>query len=222
MSRQAHAALDYPMAERVDYLQILAALIGADTTVSHHELGVLQEFCTTLELDDASRDRVVASTRKVDAAAIRATCERLKASELRFTLVSDLLYLAYSDAHYGQPEREVIEGIARLVGISYHQLDAMESYARAVVAERIGRMPTDKRGDDVVDDLRPNAAAALAATGVPLAAVAIAGAGVGPTSIATGLTTLGLGALGVGVGVAAALGVGSFFAVRSLYRTLYA
>lgn len=220
MDRVAHAALDYPLAERVDYLHVLAALVGADANIHAHELGVLEEFCTALEVDDASRHRILAFTRKVEAGLVRETCERLRTSELRFTLASDLLYIAYSDAHYGPAEREVVEGIARLLGIGYRQLDAMESYARAVLAERMGNLPTDVRGDNVDHDLRPSAIAGLAAAGVPLAAVALAGAGLGPTSIAAGLATLGLGAVGAGVGVAAALGIGSFFAVRELYRRM--
>jgi uncharacterized tellurite resistance protein B-like protein len=218
MDRQIHAALSHPKEARLDYLRVLAALVGADTTVRSHELGVLREFCDALDLTPSEANEILAFVRNVRADVVRETCERLKTSELRFTLVSDLLYIAHTDATYAPQERELIETIARLLGVSFRQLEAMDTYAQAVLASRAGRMPGDVTADDAPDDARANTVAGLAAAGVPLAAVMAAGAGVGPTSIASGLAVLGMGAMSTGAGVAALLGVGSFMLVRMLIK----
>lgn len=218
MDRQIHAALSHPKEARLDYLRVLAALVGADTTVRSHELGVLREFCDALDLTPSEADQILAFVRNVRADVVRETCERLKTSELRFTLVSDLLYIAHTDATYAPQERELIETIARLLGVSFRQLEAMDTYAQAVLASRSGRMPGDVTADDAPDDARANTVAGLAAAGVPLAAVMAAGAGIGPTSIASGLAALGMGAMSTGAGVAALLGVGSFMLVRMLIK----
>lgn len=217
----AHAALAYPLEERLDYLLVLAALVGVDETVSSNELGLLAEFCDKLESGGENKEAILAFARDVDPVRVVDTCERLATSELRFTLVSDLLYIAHADDRYDDAEREVIGNIARRLGITWRQLDAMDAYARSVLRARVSRLPTDDSGDDAMaEELRENATAGLAAAGVPLAAVAVAGAGLTPLKIAGGLAAMGMGTVGVGVGVAAALGVVSFYAVRGLQRML--
>jgi uncharacterized tellurite resistance protein B-like protein len=218
----ANPAAAQPKAARIDYLTVLAAVVGVDASVSGKELGVLAQFCDDLGLDPEEKQSIIQFARAVDPAAVIAACERLKESELRFTVVSDLLFIAYTDDRYAPSEREVIEGIARMMGVSWRQLEAMEQYATSVLRSRTAALPTSTTGDDAAEtDLTENAVAGLAAAGVPLAAVAVAaatasGSAVGP--VAAGLAVLGMGTVGGGVAAAAALGVGSFFAVRSLYR----
>ena len=220
----ANPAAAQPKAARIDYLTVLAAVVGVDSNVAGKELGVLAQFCDDLDLAPDEKQSILAFTRSVDPAAVLAACERLKESELRFTVVSDLLFIAYTDDRYAPSEREVIEGIARMMGVSWRQLDAMEQYATSVLRSRTGALPTATTGDDANDsDVTGNAVAGLAAAGVPLAAVAMAaattgGSAVGP--VAAGLAVLGMGTVGGGVAAAAALGVGSFFAVRTLYRLI--
>lgn len=220
-----HAAADLPLAERQDYLRVLAALAHVDGQVAGQELGVLRGFCEALDVTGDAQEPVVRFAHAPDPAAVRATCERLRGSQLRFTLVTDLLYIAHTDARYTAAEREVVEGIAELLQIHPRQLEAMDRYARAVLRQRVGRLPDDPAGDDDGVDLAANAAGSLAACSVPLAAVAAAGGGAG---LGSGLATLGAGlaaglgvtAVAAGVGVAAGIGVGSFLAVRGLYRAL--
>jgi|JI10StandDraft_1071094.scaffolds.fasta_scaffold685526_2 uncharacterized tellurite resistance protein B-like protein len=220
----ANPAAAQPKVARIDYLTVLAAVVGVDSNVAGKELGVLAQFCDDLDLAPDEKQSILAFTRNVDPATVLAACERLKESELRFTVVSDLLFIAYTDDRYAPTEREVIEGIARMMGVSWRQLDAMEQYATSVLRSSPAALPTSTTGDDANDSaVTENAVAGLAAAGVPLAAVAVAaatasGSAVGP--VAAGLAVLGMGTVGGGVAAAAALGVGSFFAVRSLYRLI--
>ena len=144
--------------------------------------------------------------------------ERLKGHELRYTLVSDLLYIAHSDASYDALEKELVVTIARLLGVSFRQLEGMDNYAQAVVAERVGRIPSDSSGDDTPDDTRANIIGALAAAVLPLFAVVAAGAGTGTFSIANGLQTLGRGSLTPGFFVTGLIGAAAFYVTRELVR----
>jgi uncharacterized tellurite resistance protein B-like protein len=216
----AHTASDLPISERMDYLRVLAALTAVDDDIAGTELGALGEFCDALGVAGQNKEEVFAFAHDTDNKRVRATCERLRDSQLRYTLVTDLLYIAYTDQTYSSEEREVVEGIAELLHIDARQLDAMETYAQHVLRARVGRLPSDPAGEDD-DDSSANIAGGLAAAGVPLTAVALAGGG----GLAQGLAVLGGAALGAGAaagaGVAAGIGVVSFFAVRGLYRSLF-
>lgn len=218
MERHAHAALAHPVELRVDYALVLAALVGADNNVRGHELGVLREFCEALQLNAAQTDQVLAFVRAARADVVREICETLKTHELRYTLVSDLLYIAHSDASYDALEKELVVTIARLLGVSFRQLEGMDNYAQAVVAERVGRVPTDTTGDDTPDDTRANVIGALAAVVIPLFAVVAAGAGTGSFSIANGLERLGRGSFPAGFAVTAIIGAVAFYVVREVIR----
>ncbi len=221
-SQDAHKASDLPLAERLDYLRVLSALTSQDGTVAGRELGALDEFCDSLGLSELQRRDVMIFARNPDPAAVRATCERMRSSHLRFTLVTDLLYIAYTDDEYTEDEREIIEGIATLLDIDRRQLEAMERYATQMLRNRVSNLPARPDGDED-DVVGANLAGTLAGAGVPIAAVAAAGAGFSGASMATGLAALGgafgLG-VGAGVGLAAGMGVASFVAVRNLYGWL--
>lgn len=212
-----HPALELALAERADYLVIVASLAAADGQTSDAEMARLREWCTALDLPAADRARVVAAAEAPNATEVGKALIRLHDSPLRFTLVTDLVFLALVDGTYGDEEQREIHRIAGLCGVSVAQVGAIERYARAV--HEAGK--TTHLSGKELKRLGGDVAAGLASAGVPIAAVAVSGSvfGLSAAGISSGLAALGLGlGMASGIGVAAAIGVGSYFGVRWLYR----
>jgi len=212
-----HPATKLPLSERVDYLVVVASMAAADGEIAAAEYEKLREFCKALELGPAEIGQVMAAVEEPDTVRIREVTGRLRSSQLRFTLMTDLIFMALADEKFVEAERREIRALADALNLTEPQLAALEKYVQAVLkagkAEGVGAEDFKKLGGDV--------AASLAATGIPIAAVAVSGTvfGLSAAGITSGLAALGLG-LGMtsGLGVAVAIGVGSFFSVRWLYR----
>jgi uncharacterized tellurite resistance protein B-like protein len=218
---KTHSALELPIEERKDYLRVLAALASVDNRIDAEELGVLGELCDALGVTGSHRAEIVDFTRKVDEERVERICASLKGSPLRFSLVTDLLYMAQTDREYTLREREVVESIARYLGIEFRQLDAMEQFADGALRSRVSRLPADERGDNADFDRSANTAAVITAVLAPIAVVVWLGGGTGTQAISLGLDDLGMrqGA-GLGVVVAVLLSAALFFLVRTAVGVL--
>lgn len=210
-----------PIEQRLDYLRVLAALAGADGILGGRELGALEAYCDRLGVGFEHRSTVFDAARRVDPKRVTTVCERFRNSDLRFSLLTDLLVIAMTDRTYGDAERVVIEAIADLLDISQPQLRAMEAYADRSV-RTMGR-PRERRGDD--DPTRDRAialgSAALAVLTVFGAAYA-AGFDSRSDRFANGLIRLGFG-LGAVIGMAVALSIGAiaFFVVHAALQGMW-
>jgi uncharacterized tellurite resistance protein B-like protein len=198
-------------------LVVVASMAAADGEITAPEYEKLREFCKALELGPAEIGQVMAAVEEPNAVRIREVTGRLRSSQLRFTLMTDLLFMALADEKFVEAERREIRALADALNLTDPQLAALEKYVQAVLkagkADGVGAEDFKKLGGDV--------AASLAATGIPIAAVAVSGTvfGLSAAGITSGLAALGLGlGMASGLGVAVAIGVGSFFSVRWLYR----
>lgn len=218
MSQSAqHPAMQLPLSERVDYLVVVASMAAVDGEVSATEFEKWREFCKALELGPAETGQVMSALEYPDKVRIQEVTARLRSSELRFTLMTDLLFMAHADDKYCEAEQREIRELADALNVNEAQLAALEKYVLAVLkaakAEGVGSEHLKSLGGDV--------AASLAAAGVPIAAVAVSGsvAGLSAAGITSGLAALGLGlGMAAGIGAVAGIGVASYFGVRWLYR----
>jgi uncharacterized tellurite resistance protein B-like protein len=212
-----HPATQLPLSERVDYLVVVASMAAADGEVSAAEFEKWREFCKALELGPEETGQVMSALDYPDKVRIQDVAARLRSSELRFTLMTDLLFMAHADDEYCEAEQCEIRELSDALNVNDAQLAALEKYVLAVLkaanTEGVGSENLKKLGGDV--------AASLAAAGVPIAAVAVSGsvAGLSAAGITSGLAALGLGlGMTAGIGVVAGIGVASYFGVRWLYR----
>ena len=211
-----HPAGQLPRDELVDYMVAVASMAAAGGKVHAEQIDGLRVSCKALELADRDVDRVIAAAAKPDEAQVEEVLARLKKSDLRFTLLTDLIILALVDGKYARAEREYAAQVARSLDIAEAQLAVFEKYAdaahRAAGAGSSSGLDFKKLGGDV--------SASIVSVGVPIAAVAAAGSvsGLSAAGVTSGLAALGAG-MGMvpGLGVAVAAGVGSYFAFRWVY-----
>jgi len=216
MNKKNHPLYYYSEEEKVDYLMIIASVSSADGEVSDEEILKLREICKSVELSSKSIGNVIAAAEGLSDSELTEILDRLKKSDLKFTLLSDMIFLAYVDDDYDEYENQYIEGIAKQLKIKKDQLEAIKKYVNAV-----RKAQNSKDTKESLKELGGDVAASLATTGVPIAAVAVSGSvfGLSATGITSGLAALGMGlGMTTGIGVVAALGAGSYFGVRWLYK----
>lgn len=221
-----HPARGEAVEARVAYAKAVAALAQADGEVSVEELSDLKKLCTDMDLDDAQTAAVLDFANEPDSRAVRDTLRALRLSNLRFTLVTDMVVLGLADGTYSLDERKQVRSVAGVMGIDEDQVVGIEQYV-------LGKAHADRDKQRRMDEIRAldvedvplstlgELAARLAALGVPVGAILVASPldELSYTAVQAGLSTLGLGMGPVpGVGIAFGMGMGTFFGVRWLAR----
>lgn len=218
MDHQQHPLRAYPEVERVDYLSVVASLAAADGTVTDDEVNRIREFCEHARIGDIGIGLIIAAIENPAVIELDVVLPRLAQTELRFTLLLDMLALAHADGLCCADEQAEIQKIAAMLAITPAHMEAANRYVEAMMAA--SRNPSRRSGAEW-QRVGAEIADALNAAGVPLRAVALAGAMMG-----TGASS-GLAALRAGMGIASedaaavSLNARSYSGVRRLCQKLF-
>jgi uncharacterized tellurite resistance protein B-like protein len=213
MTEKQHEALGLPLSERVDYLIIVASMAGADVELKQQETDKLKALCEQLGLPDEELKKVLTAAQSATAS-IHRHLEGLKASPLRFSLLSDCVSLAYADGKYENSEKAEIRSLAAQLDVSEEQLSAIEELVATCHQAAKGGPVSEKHGEEI--------ATKLAQVGVPVGVMAaVSVVGLEMTGAATGLAALGIGlGAATGFGAVFGLGVGTYMGVRWLQKRI--
>ncbi len=217
MTSHEHEAKNIPLDERVAYATVVGSMAAADDVVVPAELDRLKSLCRELGLPDAETQKVIVTAEGRNSVAARRAMTHLAGSDLRFTLYTDCLLLAYADDTVAKAEREMLDGIAKALRIDDDRAKLLEEYVS--VARQAARPGAD--GDEA--KARAEAIASkLAALGIPVGAVALTSAAwLSVAGITTGLAAVGAGlGIATGFGAVVGLGVGTLYGVRWLHHKL--
>jgi uncharacterized tellurite resistance protein B-like protein len=163
-----HPARGLPEPQRIDYLTAVGSILFADGTVSESELEKLRHMCLALELSPAGVEEVIgafadaggaqlsplaAAGQQPDPARVSRIVAGYRNKDLRFTLLTDAIVMAYADGRIDEGESEEIASWAEALQISTAQAVLIARYVAQVVSD-------EGEGDD--KDLSKELAAGLA------------------------------------------------------------
>ena len=166
-----HPASVGTVQERVDYASIVASLAAVDQEVTPDELDAIHDLCRFLDLPPHTTRVVQKFAQEPDHIAVRDALIRLRDSPLRFTLVMDMVSLAYADGRYDLDERRQVRGLAAVMLVSEAEVEQAEDRVRAYNAEVAEEEAVAPVPDSSVETL-----AQVVAAGVPTATVLALGA----------------------------------------------
>lgn len=203
-----HEAVDSPLRERVGYATVVALMAAADDEVDERERDHLKKLCAALALPESSTAEVLAAAEAADDVRVQEAIGVLRGSDLRFTLFTDCLLVAYADDQVVPEEEAQLSELAEALAIDDKQQQALRKLAAAMSAGK----PDDVEG--VRDSLREARIPARA-----LAYVSATGFGVVGSTVGLGVLAAAIG-IPTGIGALVGLGVGTMIGVRWLHRQL--
>jgi uncharacterized tellurite resistance protein B-like protein len=117
-------------AEKTAYITAIASIATADNSASEEEISYLMDLADHAGLSDADKQVVETAAKDTTDSALRQSLDTLKSSELRFSLVADLIAFAESDNNLAPEEKEHIAGVADYLGIDKSQLEALSDFVK--------------------------------------------------------------------------------------------
>jgi len=126
----------YSDLEKGAYLGAIASIATADRSASEEELDYIEALCEGAELSEAQTDLIRRAAMEPMADDDLKRClDVLKTSDLRFSLISDLIAFAESDQNYTPEEKQSVEKVASYLGIDQQQLSLLDQFTKKAVQE---------------------------------------------------------------------------------------
>jgi uncharacterized tellurite resistance protein B-like protein len=123
---------DYSDQEKVAYLSAIASIATADRQASDDEIEFLQALCATAYLSEPQQASVLQAARDSSNSQLQSNLNVLQNSQLRFSLITDIISFAKADGQYTAEEESRIQDVARYLGIDQQQYSALSQVAEKV------------------------------------------------------------------------------------------
>ncbi|GAA4379385.1 TerB family tellurite resistance protein [Hymenobacter koreensis] len=129
MANEQQVLQQYSEAEKTAYLSVIASIASADREASAPEVEFLQQLAQTAGLSPQGTQQVVTAAQDSTNESIAANLNQLKNSQLRFSLVKDLISFARADGSYANNEEQMINKISDYLGVNQQQVQTLEQVA---------------------------------------------------------------------------------------------
>lgn len=114
--------------EKGAYLGAIASIATADRQASQEELDSLTQLCDAAQLNDQQKQAVLQAANSISDEELKQCLDILKNSNLKYSLVTDLIAFAKSDSDYNQPEQQQIQKIAQYLGVNQQQFSLLDQF----------------------------------------------------------------------------------------------
>jgi uncharacterized tellurite resistance protein B-like protein len=126
----------YTDLEKGAYLGALASLATADRAATEEELDYIEALAESANLSEPQKKLILqAATTPMADRDLNRCLDTLKNSELRFSLVSDLIAFAQSDKNYSEEEKQTVEKIAAYLQVNQAQFSLLDQFTNKAVQE---------------------------------------------------------------------------------------
>jgi uncharacterized tellurite resistance protein B-like protein len=129
---------NYSEAEKTAYLSAIASLATADRQASAPEAEFLQRLTQQAGLSQAAAQQVVQAAQDSSNQTIQQNLDALKGSDLRFSLITDLISFARADGAYSNDEEAMVSKMAAYLGVNAEQKATLEN-----VVDQAANVPHD-------------------------------------------------------------------------------
>ena len=121
---------DYSDVEKGSYLGAIASIATADRTASEEELNYIMALADSAGLSEQQKNAVERAATELSGEELKRCLDNLKSSDLRFSLVTDLIAFAESDKNYTPEEKANIEKIAQYLNINKQQFSLLDQFVQ--------------------------------------------------------------------------------------------
>jgi uncharacterized tellurite resistance protein B-like protein len=121
---------EYTDQEKGAYLGAIASIATADHVATPEEIEHLEELAEAAGISEDQKSAVVRAATELSEEELRRCLDILKDSELRFSLVADLIQFAESDRNYSENEKKSVENIASYINVNKEQFSLLDQFVK--------------------------------------------------------------------------------------------
>lgn len=128
MEQQENLLKDHSDREKGAYLGAIASLATADHSASDEEIKYIRSLAASADLSPEQEQAVVNAATELSGDELKKCLDILKTSDLRYSLVTDLIAFARSDSDYSEREQEGIKKVSDYLNIQPEQFSLLDQF----------------------------------------------------------------------------------------------
>lgn len=133
-----HPALELPDAQRLDYAMLIATMVFADGVVDPAEKTLLGNLCRALGLSEVVAQGLLATAQGKQRPDVTALAAKFTDAEIRQSLLTDAIVMAYADGKVVSAEADAIAAIAKALDFTPAQAALMGRFVATVEGASVG------------------------------------------------------------------------------------
>lgn len=114
--------------EKGAYLGAIASIATADRQATSEELDYLSALADTAGLSAEQKDAVLKAANEISDEDLKRCLDVLKNSDLKFSLVTDVIAFAKSDNDYSEEEQKSVQKMANYLGVNQQQFSLLDHF----------------------------------------------------------------------------------------------
>jgi uncharacterized tellurite resistance protein B-like protein len=119
---------NFSATEKVAYLSAIASIATADRSATEDEIEFLEALSDSADLSAAQEQEVIQAANDPSNANLKRHLDNLKNSELRYSLLADMISFAKLDGQYTAEEQNKVQQIASYLNINQSQFNALNQF----------------------------------------------------------------------------------------------
>lgn len=144
MEEQSNLLEGYSDKEKGAYLGAIASLATADHQASAEEMEYMEELCQAAKLSPEQTGAVRQAATELSGEELNRCLDVLKNSELKYSLVTDLMAFAKADNDYSEAEEQNIQKISQYLGVDQQQFSLLDQFSKQATTETRQQAPSQQ------------------------------------------------------------------------------
>lgn len=125
----------YSDMEKGAYLGAIASIATADRQATEEEMEYIRELCEAAELSGEQTALIERAATELAGEELTKCLDVLKGSDLKHSLITDMIAFAKSDGNYSPEEQGGIKQISDYLGVSEQQFSLLDQFAQKAVEQ---------------------------------------------------------------------------------------
>jgi uncharacterized tellurite resistance protein B-like protein len=146
MQQEEKLLKDYSDTEKGAYLGAIASIATADHSASEEELDYIMELADSADISEQQKEAVRRAATELSGDELIRCLDILKTSNLRFSLITDLINFAKSDRQYSDEEKKNVEKIANYLNINREQFSLLDQFVNKTAEVEVPAEEVSKQG----------------------------------------------------------------------------
>jgi tellurite resistance protein len=127
----------YPDQEKGAYLGAMASIATADRQASDEELQYIAALCDAADISEPQKEAVIRAANELNGEELKKCLDILKNSDLKYSLVTDIIAFAKADNNYGQEEQQRVHEISQYLGVDQNQFSLLNEFTDKAATEDV-------------------------------------------------------------------------------------
>jgi len=121
---------DYSDLEKGAYLGAISSIATADHSATDEEIEFIMALAKSADLSEEQKQAVARAATELTGLELKKCLDILKNSDLKFSLVTDLISFAETDKNYSEGEKANVEKISQYLGINQQQFNLLDQFVK--------------------------------------------------------------------------------------------